>query len=230
MGKQVNPLSDFPSLSMFTRLLLLSSVVYAEVISVASPPMSEMNTMSEINVYILSKWITGVSSKCLSVLISPFLYIFSVLWHVFVKIPFTYFMHVIEVVYPVLLFCLAAIVCGVVIGGFAGFAAEAMSALLISATWGTHSPKKEVMVEEEESEDDADGIDEDDTSSFNTHSESSRNEEHKKNETEPMRAEKWHDLFSPAGDTPVLIHRMRMTSDAGQRRRDAGWDWDEDDD
>lgn len=46
-------------------------------------------------------------------------------------------------IYPVLVYLLIVIGCGALIGGCAGFAVEAFSAMLLSATWGIDKPKKE---------------------------------------------------------------------------------------
>lgn len=86
---------------------------------------------------------------CISTACFPFLWIARNLWSQFVVKPFDLFMHVVQFLYPVILFCFAAVCCGLFIGGCAGFAAEACSSLLISATWGPQ-PSPAVTHEEEE--------------------------------------------------------------------------------
>lgn len=67
----------------------------------------------------------------------PVVWVILACWNNFVMKPFTLCIHVAHIFYPVAMFCLAAVLCGLVIGGCAGFAAEAFSSLLITATWGT---------------------------------------------------------------------------------------------
>ena len=50
--------------------------------------------------------------------------------------------------YPLVPFLLTAIGCGLVIGGCAGFAVEACTSMLLSATWG--KPTQEVLFDEQE--------------------------------------------------------------------------------
>lgn len=74
--------------------------------------------------------------KLLSFILNPAVWLLHWLWITFIVQPFQLALHVARVLYPVAMFCLAAVVCGTVIGGCAGFAAEAISAFAISATWG----------------------------------------------------------------------------------------------
>lgn len=73
---------------------------------------------------------------------SPFVWTFSLLWDTLIAKPFDLFLHIARVLYPVALFSLAAVGCGLVIGGMAGFAAEAFSSICITATWGAEAEKK----------------------------------------------------------------------------------------
>ncbi|KAI8876202.1 hypothetical protein K501DRAFT_289016, partial [Backusella circina FSU 941] len=75
-------------------------------------------------------------------LLSPLIYLLEFLWRQLVIKPYALAAHVAHLLYPVTMFCLAAVVCGAVIGGFAGFAAEACSSLIISATWGPEAAEK----------------------------------------------------------------------------------------
>ncbi|CAO3655447.1 unnamed protein product [Mucor hiemalis] len=106
---------------------------------------------------------------CISTASFPFLWIASSLWSQFVVKPFDLFMHVVQFLYPVILFCFAAVCCGLFIGGCAGFAAEACSSLLISATWGPQPQAEEVHEESVVEESLLDNKDDDDFST--THDE-----------------------------------------------------------
>ncbi|KAG0185648.1 hypothetical protein DFQ28_009028 [Apophysomyces sp. BC1034] len=77
----------------------------------------------------------------------PLFWVVRLCWNGFVMKPFALFLHVSYVLYPVMMFCLAAVCCGLVIGGCAGFAAEGFSALLITATWGSEKKKNEQWLE-----------------------------------------------------------------------------------
>jgi hypothetical protein len=91
----------------------------------------------------------GFLYTCITTILSPIIWILCYLWSQFVTKPFGLFTHVAHVFYPVILFCIAAICCGLFIGGVAGFAAEAFSSILISATWGPQPRKKEEEDEDE---------------------------------------------------------------------------------
>ncbi|ORY98074.1 hypothetical protein BCR43DRAFT_490822 [Syncephalastrum racemosum] len=73
---------------------------------------------------------------------SPFVWTISLLWETLIAKPFDLFLHIVRVLYPVAMFSLAAVGCGLVIGGMAGFAAEAFSSICITATWGADAEKK----------------------------------------------------------------------------------------
>ncbi|KAG1500398.1 hypothetical protein G6F47_001768 [Rhizopus delemar] len=57
------------------------------------------------------------------------------------------------------MFCLAAVFCGLFIGGCAGFAAEAVSSIMITATWGPQPKQKKEQEEVEEDESEMASID-----------------------------------------------------------------------
>ncbi|ORX58886.1 hypothetical protein DM01DRAFT_1333503, partial [Hesseltinella vesiculosa] len=66
------------------------------------------------------------------------------LWQRLVVLPLTLAMEATSLMYPVLLYCGAAIVCGVAIGGCGGFALEAMTSTLLNMTWGKPPKGSEV--------------------------------------------------------------------------------------
>ncbi|KAI9317260.1 hypothetical protein BX666DRAFT_1877846 [Dichotomocladium elegans] len=72
----------------------------------------------------------------------PVLAIVSTLWRLLVVAPWQLFMGIAHVLYPVVLFCFVAVLCGIVIGGCAGFAAEAVSWFTVTATWGRQVRQK----------------------------------------------------------------------------------------
>ncbi|KAI8647847.1 hypothetical protein BD408DRAFT_332977, partial [Parasitella parasitica] len=106
------------------------------------------------------------------------------------------------------MFCTAAVCCGVFIGGCAGFAAEAFSSILITATWGPQAIKG---VEQEENVELVEGLAKEDG----------------EKEKEPLipRVESWRDSLSisSTSSSPVLIRRMKLSS---TDRKDS-WEWDE---
>lgn len=180
--------------------------------------------------------------KCMATVLSPIMWLTSNLWSSFVAKPYYLFMHVARTLYPITLFCLAAICCGLFIGGCAGFAAEAFSSILISATWG---PQPKVIEEElvlmehdsetrpeetdEEEEEEAiikssanSSIWENSSSFFGVH-------QSKKKEKEPLvqkpKVELWRESITDS-PPPVTIRRMKLSSP----HKRSGWDWDEDED
>lgn len=180
--------------------------------------------------------------KCMTTVLSPIMWLTNNLWAGFVAKPYHLFMHVARVLYPVTLFCAAAIFCGLFIGGCAGFAAEAFSSILISATWG---PQPKVIEEEglllvedddvkrpEETDEEEDehiiksskssSIWENSSSFFGVH-------QHKKKEKEPLvqkpKVELWRESIVDS-PPPVMIRRMKLSSS----HKKSGWDWDDEDD
>lgn len=108
-----------------------------------------LNTAISLSLYFF-KYLFGFIFRIVTYIISPFFWIIKFCWNQFVSKPFDLLLYVLHVLYPVLMFCLAAICCGVFIGGCAGFAAEAFSSILISATWG---PQPLRIKQEEELDD-----------------------------------------------------------------------------
>lgn len=85
----------------------------------------------------ISRWLAmGVYA----VVIWPAIWLASWCWHWLLAPPLAWVMHVLHVMYPVLMYCLAAVCCGLIMGGCAGFAAEALSSLTVAATWGRTRP------------------------------------------------------------------------------------------
>lgn len=89
----------------------------------------------------------------------PFIWLAQLVWRHLILTPYGLLVQAIYIMYPVLLFCGAACICGLIIGGCSGFAAEALSSALINATWGKQPTDK--------TEDDDD--DDDDTASTHSH-------------------------------------------------------------
>ena len=77
--------------------------------------------------------------KIISTLLLPVYYLISFCWRNMVTRPFALLMNIGHTLYPVLMYCIAAICCGTLIGGCAGFAAEAIASFTISTTWGRSS-------------------------------------------------------------------------------------------
>lgn len=145
------------------------------------------------------------------------------------------------------MFCVAAICCGMFIGGCAGFAAEAFSSILISATWGPQASKE---IEHEENVELIEGLDtqnegltdgsedeqeeniynHDKPSNFfgSTATSSASTTPRNKKGKEPLipRVESWRDSLSTSStaSSPVLIRRMKLSSTDTK----SYWDWDED--
>lgn len=119
-----------------------------------------------IGIYMLISWMTW-----------PVLFVLGLVWRILIVRPWELFVSFIHVVYPVALFCFAAVLCGTIIGGCAGFAAEAIAWFTITATWGRSSasiPKQHRIQAEErlqleggEYQDDVYDDDDDDTSTDN---------------------------------------------------------------
>ncbi|KAI7876715.1 hypothetical protein K492DRAFT_172333 [Lichtheimia hyalospora FSU 10163] len=94
-----------------------------------------------IGVYMVISWTTW-----------PVLFVLGLVWRILIVRPWELFVSFIHVVYPVALFCLAAVLCGTVIGACAGFAAEAIAWFSITATWGRSatSIRKQQRIQTEE--------------------------------------------------------------------------------
>ncbi|KAI8359136.1 hypothetical protein BD560DRAFT_405421 [Blakeslea trispora] len=182
----------------------------------------------------------------LSYVCSPFLWLLGMGWSVFVIKPFDLLSYLYHVLYPVIMFCLAAVGCGLLIGGCAGFASEALSTLLITSTWGPqHISKKRVQPEEQEEEEEEEPIMQrrlfehrPSSSSSTTSLWDSKPFFSKKQGKEPLRStrvEDWQESLSqhprPAhsrsASPPVLIRRMKMSSI--NKPKSSSWDWEDDD-
>ncbi|CAO3688485.1 unnamed protein product [Rhizopus stolonifer] len=70
-------------------------------------------------------------------LLRPLAYMARMVWYI-LKRPLELFVHV-RALYPILLFCLVAVCCGLFIGGCAGFVSEAFSSVVITAKKEKHS-------------------------------------------------------------------------------------------
>ncbi|ORZ13173.1 hypothetical protein BCR42DRAFT_419331 [Absidia repens] len=94
--------------------------------------------------------------KIASLPILPFLWMTRWLWRHLILTPWTMAVHATHIMYPVLIYCGAACLCGLIIGGCSGFAAEAMSSAVINATWGkpTSIDKQQLLEAEDEAEED----------------------------------------------------------------------------
>ncbi|KAI8977029.1 hypothetical protein BDF20DRAFT_835864 [Mycotypha africana] len=69
-------------------------------------------------------------------------WVLSHMYQLFLKKPMYCLSSLLNWIYPMMMFCTAASICGVVIGSCAGFVAEAVSSILISATWGSDTAEK----------------------------------------------------------------------------------------
>ncbi|KAI9499551.1 hypothetical protein BDB00DRAFT_6566 [Zychaea mexicana] len=72
----------------------------------------------------------------ITTLLLPVYYVLAFFWRNMVSRPFELLLNIGHALYPVAMYCLAAICCGTLIGGCAGFAAEAIASFTISTTWG----------------------------------------------------------------------------------------------
>ncbi|KAI8335866.1 hypothetical protein BC941DRAFT_429616 [Chlamydoabsidia padenii] len=88
--------------------------------------------------------------------IRPFVWLAQELWRHLVLTPLTLLVQVLNYMYPVLLFCGAACLCGLIIGGCSGFAAEALSSAVINATWGKQPIDKNTNNDDDDDDDDDD--------------------------------------------------------------------------
>ncbi|KAK4512235.1 Protein kinase [Mucor velutinosus] len=210
-----------------------------------------LSTAASLSIFFF-KYLIGFIIKITMYMLSPILWLLGTCWHQFVTKPLDLLLHVLRVLYPLIMFCVAAICCGVFIGGCAGFAAEAFSSILISATWGPQATKE---VEHEEDIELVEGLDakeegltdgsedEQEENMYNhdkpfsffgsttpaTSSSSTTTPRHRKGK-EPLlpRVESWRDSLSTSStsSSPVLIRRMKLSS----TDRKSSWEWDENSD
>ncbi|KAF1800935.1 hypothetical protein FB192DRAFT_1383098 [Mucor lusitanicus] len=202
-----------------------------------------LSTAASLSIFFF-KYLIGFIINITMYMLSPLLWLSSTCWHQFVTKPLDLFLHVLHVLYPVIMFCVAAICCGVFIGGCAGFAAEAFSSILISATWGPQATKQIEHEEEDveliegldakedegsdDEEQEKDTYSHDKPSNFfgSTSTATPRNRKGK----EPLipRVESWRDSLSTSStsSSPVVIRRMKLSS----TDRKSSWEWDENSD
>lgn len=178
------------------------------------------------------KYLFGCVIYIIQYMLTPFSYLFSTMWSLLVMKPFALFLHVMHTLYPVLVFCAAAIGCGVFIGGCAGFAAEAFSNLLIAATWGPQPKEKDTRGQDElvytadtASEHPVDSEDDEPNQSPFFSSKKSKKALGK----EPMipRTSNSH-CSSRSSSPPVIIRKIKLSPmDITTGRRKNSWQWDE---
>ena len=186
--------------------------------------------------------------NCILTVLTPVTWIAHTVWSNFVAKPFGLFMAAAHIVYPVILFCIAAVACGLFIGGCAGFAAEAFSSLLISATWGPqpvkpketsemgsvieddlHSPDNQSLIESEEEEEEIEqerptlkstpGSSIFGGSSFFGMHPTSQKKQEKSPIIQKPKVEDWRESVA----SPVMIRKRRLNSP----KKTDDWDWDE---
>ncbi|KAI8087022.1 uncharacterized protein B0P05DRAFT_533389 [Gilbertella persicaria] len=199
--------------------------------------LSTLYTAASLSVFFF-KHLFGFLYTCVCYTCLPFLWLLRACWTHFVIKPLDMCLYVFHVLYPVIMFCLAAMGCGLFIGGCAGFAAEACSSLLISATWGPQ-PKQikqaEPNVEQEpiprRALDHRPSSSSSTTSLWDSRPFSSKGKE-------PLRSprvEDWRDSLSQqsyssprsrSSSPPVLIRRMKLSS----TNKSSSWDWEDDED
>ncbi|KAI7856955.1 hypothetical protein BDC45DRAFT_502708 [Circinella umbellata] len=85
----------------------------------------------------------------ITTLLLPIYYLISFCWRNMVTRPFALLMNIGHALYPVFMYCLAAICCGTLIGACAGFATEAIASFTISATWGRSSSSSTVIEQQQ---------------------------------------------------------------------------------
>jgi hypothetical protein len=179
------------------------------------------------------KYLFAFVINVIQYLLAPFGWLVRTLWSQLVAKPFALFLHVMHILYPVLMFCAAAIGCGLFIGGCAGFAAEAFSNLLITATWGPQpkeQPEEQVFTQDPVPEPlllDVDTEDDEPNYSTTTSSFFGAKKSKKARGKEPMHNSS--NCSSRSSSPPVMIRRMKLSStETPTRRRKNSWQWDED--
>ncbi|KAG2210611.1 hypothetical protein INT46_005287 [Mucor plumbeus] len=194
-----------------------------------------LSTAASLSIFFF-KYLIGFMIRITMYSVSPLIWLSSACWHQFVTKPLDLFLHVVNILYPVIMFCVAAICCGIFIGGCAGFAAEAFSSILISATWGPQSHKGTEqeqtveLVDRNEGLTDESDVEEEEQENIYNHDKppnffgSTKSEKGK----EPLipRVESWRDSLSTSStsSSPVLIRRKKLST----KDRKNSWEWDED--
>ena len=110
--------------------------------SMAAAPTTELGQQIEVTLSIvflvigvMFSFMKGTYSVLLWIL-WPLITICRMLYQVFISGPYRVVAHIMHVLYPVATFCFAAACFGLLIGGFAGIASEALSTFFITITWG----------------------------------------------------------------------------------------------
>lgn len=153
----------------------------------------------------------------------PIYWILNFTWTYLIRKPLALFSYANSTLYPIILFCLAAAACGLFIGGCAGFASEAFSSVVITATWGPQS-KKSTKQEDELVTESLDTKEEDEKKEMKMNRWDPGSLYHKFNK------EHWKESVTTASrlSPPVLIRRMRLSSTPIRKTRKNSWNWDED--
>ncbi|CAO3690604.1 unnamed protein product [Umbelopsis ramanniana] len=110
--------------------------------SMTAAPTTELGQQIEVTLSIvflvigvMFSFMKGTYSVLLWIL-WPLITICRMLYQVFISGPYRVVAHIMHVLYPVATFCFAAACFGLLIGGFAGIASEALSSFFIAITWG----------------------------------------------------------------------------------------------
>lgn len=192
-----------------------------------------LSTAASLSLYFF-KYLFGFLFQIIVYIVSPFIWIIQFCWHQFITKPFDLLLYVLHMLYPVLMFCFAAICCGIFIGGCAGFAAEAFSSILITATWGPQpkpAPEEEELLLEQPPQEEEETV-----PTFNSHIDSRSSSISSKGK-EPFNSH-WRDSFSSSSSIPsshpALIRRMKLSSTEDEERpkmksRTNSWEWEEED-
>lgn len=195
------------------------------------------------------KFIFSITYKSSRIMLSPIVWIISFSWNNLILKPLDLLLSINRTLYPITMFCLAAVCCGLFIGGCAGFAAEAFSSIVITATWG---PQPKQIKEQEEEEEEK--VDESEIGSVVSLSDYPKED---KKETESTKSDTWdssatssqsfsmyHQLNNRKGkesvttarqlSPPVLIRRMKLSPTPSHSKetntRKNSWDWEEEED
>ncbi|KAI8148813.1 hypothetical protein BJV82DRAFT_589752 [Fennellomyces sp. T-0311] len=154
------------------------------------------------------------------ILLLPVYYILSFFWQNLVARPFALFLHITHALYPVAMYCLAAVCCGTVIGGCAGFAAEAVSTFTIRTTWGRPDKRRAAPAIQRPPRYD----DDDDTASYISEVSSQWDPtyfgEHQNKGKERAVVDSWRQSLEP----------MYMSSTRDDEEPLDDWAWDDEDD
>ncbi|CAO3671200.1 unnamed protein product [Umbelopsis vinacea] len=115
--------------------------------SMPATPTTELGQKIEValSIVFLIMGLTFSFAKGIGSLIRWILWPFTVIWRAlfsaFIYGPYKAVSHIMHVLYPVATFCFAAACFGILIGGFAGIASEAIASFFIAITWGSASNK-----------------------------------------------------------------------------------------